>query len=55
MVEAAKVFLGGSMGAQPKLAELHDKGIPLSGLTDALEELLVERFGARRRAAASAA
>jgi ferredoxin-nitrite reductase len=50
MVEAAKLFLGGSMGAEPKLAELHDKGVPLSGLADALEELLVQRFGARRRA-----
>jgi len=54
MVEAAKVFLGGSMGAEPKLAELHDKGVPLSELADALEKLLVERFGARRRTAASA-
>ena len=49
MVEAAKVFLGGSMGAEPKLAALHDKGVPLTQLADALEQLLVERFGARRR------
>jgi ferredoxin-nitrite reductase len=34
------------------LAELHDKGVPLTLLPDVLEELLVERFGARRRAAA---
>jgi ferredoxin-nitrite reductase len=52
MVEAAKVFLGGDMGAEPKLAELHDKGVPLSTLTDVLEDLLVERYGARRRPAA---
>jgi ferredoxin-nitrite reductase len=51
MVEAAKIFLGGSMDAAPKLAELHDKGVPLTDLADVLEELLVERFGARRRAA----
>ncbi|MEB3200637.1 MAG: ferredoxin--nitrite reductase [Synechococcaceae cyanobacterium] len=51
MVEAAKLFLGGSMGAEPQLAALHDKGVPLSELTDALEGLLVERFGARRRSA----
>jgi ferredoxin-nitrite reductase len=50
MVEAVKIFLGGSMGSEPKLAELHDKGVPLSDLPDVLEELLVERFGARRRA-----
>ena len=50
MVEAAKIFLGGSMDAEPKLAELHDKGVPLSDLPDVLEQLLVERFGARRRA-----
>ena len=50
MVEAAKIFLGGDMGADPKLAELHDKGVPLSQLADVLEALLVERFGARRRA-----
>jgi ferredoxin-nitrite reductase len=49
MVEAAKLFLGGSMGADPRLAELHHKGVPLSELTDALESLLVERFGAQRR------
>jgi ferredoxin-nitrite reductase len=52
MVEAVKIFLGGSMGADPRLAELHHKGVPLSGLPDVLEELLVERFGARRRAEA---
>ena len=49
MVEAAKVFVGGDMGSDPRLAELHDKGVPLSQLADALEELLVVRFGARRR------
>ncbi len=54
MVEAAKIFLGGAMDAEPKLAELHDKGVPLSDLPDVLEELLVERFGARRRASAAA-
>ncbi|MEY4759170.1 MAG: Ferredoxin--nitrite reductase [Cyanobacteriota bacterium] len=53
MVEAAKIFLGGSMGAEPRLAELHDKGVPLSDLPDVLEQLLVERFGARRRGAAA--
>jgi ferredoxin-nitrite reductase len=49
MVEAAKIFLGGSMGAEPKLAELHEKGVPLSDLADVLELLLLEQFGARRR------
>ena len=49
MVEAAKIFLGGSMGAHPRLAELHHKGVPLERLTDALESLLVEHFGAKRR------
>jgi len=48
MVEAAKIFLGGSMGAEPKLAELNEKGVPLSDLADVLE-LLLEQFGARRR------
>ena len=55
MVEAAKLFLGGSMGAEPKLAELHNKGVPLSALADALEALLVEHHGARRRPSAPAA
>ena len=45
MVEAAKIYLGGSMGAEPKLNE---KGVPLSDLADELE-LLREQFGARRR------
>jgi ferredoxin-nitrite reductase len=53
MVEAAKIFLGGDMGADPKLAALHHKGVPLSQLPDVLEELLVERFGARRRPSGS--
>jgi ferredoxin-nitrite reductase len=53
MVEAAKIFLGGSMDAEPRLAELHHKGVPLSDLADVLEALLVERFGARRRAPAA--
>ena len=51
MVEAAKIFLGGSMGCDPKLAELHDKGVPLTQLAGVLEDLLVERFGARRKVA----
>jgi len=50
MVEAVKIFLGGEMGADPKLAELHDKGVPLTLLPDVLEQLLVERFGARPKA-----
>jgi ferredoxin-nitrite reductase len=37
------------MDATPKLAELHEKSVPLSDLPDVLEQLLVERFGARRR------
>jgi ferredoxin-nitrite reductase len=49
MVEAAKLFLDGSMDSQPRLAELHDKGVPLDQLTDTLASLLVERFGARPR------
>jgi len=49
MVEAAKIFLGGSMGADPRLAELHHQGVPLSDLPDVLEQLLLEHFGARRR------
>jgi ferredoxin-nitrite reductase len=52
MVEAAKIFLGGSMAADPRLAELHHKGVPLSELPDVLESLLVEHFGARRRGGA---
>jgi ferredoxin-nitrite reductase len=51
MVEAAKIYLGGSMDAEPKLAELHDKGVPLSDLPEVLEQLLVDHFGARRRSA----
>jgi ferredoxin-nitrite reductase len=49
MVEAAKIFLGGSMGTDPRLAALHHKGVPLGELTNALESLLVEHYGARRR------
>ena len=49
MVEAVKIFLGGSMAADPQLAVLHQKAVPLSDLPDVLETLLVERFGASRR------
>ena len=52
MVEAVKIFLGGDMGDDPKLAELHDKGVPLVQLVPVLERLLIERYGARRRPAA---
>ncbi|MCP9775499.1 ferredoxin--nitrite reductase [Cyanobium sp. WAJ14-Wanaka] len=52
MVEAVKIFLGGDMGADPKLAELHEKGVPLTQLADVLEQLLIDRFGARRRSSA---
>jgi ferredoxin-nitrite reductase len=52
MVEAAKVFLDGAMDSRPRLAELHDKGVPLDQLTDTLASLLVDRFGARHRAPA---
>jgi ferredoxin-nitrite reductase len=49
MVEGAKIFLGGSMSEDPRLAELHNKGVPLSDLPDVLETVLIERYGARRR------
>ena len=49
MVEAVKIFLGGSMAGDGQLAELHHKGVPLSQLPDVLEPLLIEHFGARRR------
>jgi len=49
MVEAVKIFLGGSMADDPQLAVLHQKAVPLSDLPDVLETLLVERFGASRR------
>jgi ferredoxin-nitrite reductase len=51
MVEAARVYLGGSMGPEPRLADLHHKGVPLTELPDALEALLIEHYGARPRAA----
>jgi ferredoxin-nitrite reductase len=54
MVEAARIFLGGSMQADPRLAELHHKGVPLDELPEVLEALLVEHFGARRRSATAA-
>jgi len=49
MVEAARIFLGGSMQADPRLAELHHKGVPLDELPEVVEALLIEHFGARRR------
>lgn len=52
LVEAAKIFLGGSLGVDPQLAQLHEKAIPLVELVGVLEQLLLDRFGARRRNAA---
>jgi ferredoxin-nitrite reductase len=52
MVEAARIFLGGSMQNEGRLAELHHKGVPLDDLPDVLEALLIDNFGARRRSAA---
>jgi ferredoxin-nitrite reductase len=52
MVEAARIFLGGSMQNEGRLAELHHKGVPLDELPDVLEALLIDNFGARRRSAA---
>lgn len=46
MVEAVKIFLGGDLGAEPKLADLHNKGVPLTELAEVLEPLLIEHFGA---------
>jgi ferredoxin-nitrite reductase len=49
MVEAAKIFVGGSMGAEPRLAELREKAVPLTDLPEVLERLLVEHCGATPR------
>jgi ferredoxin-nitrite reductase len=49
MVPAAKLLVGGATGAAPALAEVRHKGIPLPQLPDALEQLLVDEFAARRR------
>lgn len=54
MVEAAKIFLGGSMQGEARLAALHHKGVPLDDLADVMEELLIDHFGARRRGATAA-
>ena len=52
MVPAAKLMVGGATGGAPALAEVRHKGIPLQQLPDALEQLLVDEFGARPRPAA---
>jgi len=52
MVEAAKIFVGGSMGAEPRLAEPEGQPVPLSELPAALERLLVEHYGATPRCGA---
>ena len=49
MVEAVKIFIGANLGADPKLADLLHKGVPISGLVDVLEPLLLEQFGAKVR------
>jgi ferredoxin-nitrite reductase len=49
MVEAVKIFIGANLGADPKLADLLHKGVPISELVDVLEPLLLEQFGAKVR------
>ena len=48
LVEAVKIFIGGSLGEDPQLAQLHQGAVPLTELPAVLEQLLIERFGASR-------
>jgi ferredoxin-nitrite reductase len=54
-VEGVKVFLGGSIGENPALAQEFEKGIPCdeSVLLPKLRDLLVEHFGATPKPAAA--
>ena len=49
MGEGYDITLGGAQGPNPRVGELHRKGVPASDITQVLKELLVEHFGAAQR------
>ena len=54
-VEGVRIFLGGTIGENPKLAEQFEKGIACeeSVLLPKLRELLIEHFGASPKPSAA--
>ena len=56
-VEGVRIFLGGTIGENPKLAEQFEKGIACDEtvLLPKLKDLLVEHFGATPKASAAMA
>lgn len=51
-VEGVRIFIGGKIGENPKLAEELEKGIPAQEeiLIPKLKELLIKDFGAKEKA-----
>lgn len=54
MVDAVDIFTGGAIGHESELGELHMKGVPVTELYQTLEDLLVSKFNAVRRAGSEA-
>ncbi|KAL5207901.1 hypothetical protein ABZP36_032336 [Zizania latifolia] len=49
IVEAADIFVGGRVGSDSHLADVHKKSVPCDDLAPIVADILVERFGAVRR------
>lgn len=49
-VEAVDIYMGGEVGKDAKLGECVQKGIPCEDLQPVIEGLLIQHFGAKRRA-----
>ncbi|KAG8072521.1 hypothetical protein GUJ93_ZPchr0006g43618 [Zizania palustris] len=49
IVEAAHIFVGGRVGSDSHLADVHKKSVPCDDLAPIVADILVERFGAVRR------
>ena len=49
MGEAYTLTLGGSQGPNPKVGEIHRKGIPADEIKSVLKEVLIEQFGAKEK------
>ena len=49
MGEGYKITIGGSQSGTPQLGEVHNKSVPADQVIDVLKEVLIEKFGAKKK------
>ena len=49
MGEGYKITIGGSQSGSPTLGEVHNKSVPADQVIDVLKEVLIEKFGAKKK------